>query len=143
MKVIMRSMLVITSLGLIVIMPVATAQTAEPPTMIAPAAQPVVLDRVVAVINDEAITRRELDDAIKNVMVQLQRQNVPLPPNDVLEKQVLEQLINSRAQLEEAKDTGLNVDDAAVEKAIGRIAEGNNISTSQLQESLKKDGVDF
>jgi peptidyl-prolyl cis-trans isomerase SurA len=138
-------MLAIVSLGLTGFMPGAVAQTAEQPTPVTatPAVQPVVLDRVVAVVNDEAITRRELDDAIKNVMVQLQRQNIQLPPNDVLEKQVLERLINSRAQLEEAKDTGLNVDDAAVEKAIERIAEGNNISTTQLQESMKKDGIDF
>src|SRR5271154_2174199 len=120
MKVVPRRMLAIVSLGLTGFMPVAVAQTAEQPTTVTATpttVQPVVLDRVVAVVNDEAITRRELDDAIKNVMVQLQRQNIQLPPNDVLEKQVLEQLINSRAQLEEAKDTGLNVEDAAVEKA--------------------------
>jgi peptidyl-prolyl cis-trans isomerase SurA len=103
----------------------------------------VLIDRVVAVVNDEAITRRELDDAIKNVTAQLQRQNIQQPPSDVLEKQVLERLINSRVQLQEAKDTDLNVDDIAVEKAIQRIASGNNISIDQLQESLKKDGVDF
>jgi len=154
MKLFLRHLLIAVGCGLIVVTPAAVAQPVQQPVTVTQPVQPpaataiaappaTVIDRVVAVVNDEAITRRELDDAIKNVTVQLQQQNVPLPPNDVLEKQVLERLINSRAQLQEAKDTGLNVDDIAVEKAIERIAERNNISTAQLQESLKKDGVDI
>jgi peptidyl-prolyl cis-trans isomerase SurA len=127
--------------------PAANSTTAPATTQATPAAAPaapvVLIDRVVAIVNDEAITRRELDDAVKNVTLQLQRQNIQLPPSDVLEKQVLERLINSRVQLQEAKDTDLHVDDIAVEKAIERIESGNNISIAQLQESLKKDGVDY
>jgi len=119
--------------------PIAAAQQAEAGS----AAPPVTLDRVVAIVNNEAITHRELDTAVRNVTAQLQRQNTPLPPSDVLEKQVLEHLIFNRIELQEAKETGLTVDDAAVEKAITRIADGNNISVAQLQESLKKDGIEF
>jgi len=142
-EILKRALLAAASLGLTVAMSVVLAQTAQQPAGAGAAARPVTLDRVVAIINDEAITRRELDDAIRNVTMQLQRQNTPLPPADVLEKQVLERLIFSRVQLQHAKETGLTVDDAAVEKAITRIAEGNNISIAQLQESLKKDGIDF
>jgi len=141
MKVISRRALAVASFGIIALIPVvAAAQQAAAPTSATP---PVVLDRVVAIVNDEAITRRELDDTIKNVAAQLQRQNAPLPPHDVLEKQVLERLIFTRVQLQQAKETGLTVDDAAVEKAITRIAENNNISVAQLQESLQKEGLDF
>jgi len=139
MKMVLRCALAAAGLGAILFVPaIAFSQQST-----APAASAVVLDRVVAVVNDEAITRHELDEAVKSVTAQLQHQNTPLPPPDVLEKQVLERLIFTRVQLQEAKETGLTVDDAAVEKAITRIAEGNNISVTQLQESLQKEGVDF
>ena len=47
------------------------------------------LDRIVAVINDQVITRRDLDERMKTVSLQMQRQGTPMPPQDALEKQVL------------------------------------------------------
>jgi peptidyl-prolyl cis-trans isomerase SurA len=119
--------------GLMLNMATATAQQATPE----------LVDRVVAVVNDDIITRHELDDAIKVVVTQLQRQNTPLPPSDILEKQVLERVIMSRVQLQYAKETGVTVDDPTLDKAILRIAEGNKMSLAQLQQALQKDGVEF
>ena len=80
------------------------------------------LDRVIAIVNDEAITQYDLDDAKRVVVEQLKRQKVAQPPNDVLDKQVLERLITERAMLQYAKDNGIKVDDAQVERTIQRIA---------------------
>ena len=60
-------------------------------------AQP--LDRVVAIVNDEAITQYEIDDAKRVVLETLKKQKVALPSSDVLDKQVLERLITERAIL--------------------------------------------
>ncbi len=103
----------------------------------------VLLDRIIAVVNDEVITRRDLDERVKVVLTQLRHQGTPPPPSDVLEKQVLERMIFNRVQLQYARDTGLRVDDATLEKTISRIAEDSKITLPQLRDALEKDGVSF
>ncbi|HMQ12132.1 MAG TPA: SurA N-terminal domain-containing protein, partial [Candidatus Competibacter phosphatis] len=53
------------------------------------------LDTIVAVVNDDVITRRELEAATATIKIQLRQQKVPIPPDSVLENQVLERLILS------------------------------------------------
>ncbi len=119
---------------------------AAPPRAIAqkPAAGRIVLlDRIVAVVNDEVITRRDLDDRLRVVLTQLRQQGTPPPPPDVLEKQALDRMIYNRVQLQYAKETGLRIDDAQLEKALARIAEDNGISLAAMRDTLEKDGVSF
>ena len=40
----------------------------------------VLLDRIVAVVNEDVITRRDLDDRLKVVVKQLRQQGTPPPP---------------------------------------------------------------
>lgn len=98
-------------------------------------------DRIVAVVNSEAITSLELRDRVDAAVRQLQRQGTPLPPRDVLEKQMLERLILERAQLQLAKESSLRVDDAMLERALGRIAENNKLTMAEFRAALEKDGV--
>ena len=108
-----------------------------------PARRVVLLDRIVAVVNEDVITRRDLDERIKVVTNQLRQQGTPAPAVDALEKQVLERMIYTRVQLQFAKETGLRVDDGQLDKTIARIAEDNKISVEQMRETLGKDGVSF
>jgi len=110
--------------------------TAAPPRVIA-------IDRVIAVVNDEAITQYELDDARSVVLQQLKQQNVQQPATDVLDKQLLERLIIERALLQHAKDSGIKVDDTQVERAIQRIAEDNKLTLDGLRQVLSRDGVTY
>jgi len=101
------------------------------------------VDRVVAVVNDEAITQFELDDAKKVVLEQLKKQKVNLPPNDVLDKQVLERLITERSLLQYAKENGIKVDDTQVERTIQRIADDNKMSVDDVRKALALDQVSY
>lgn len=101
------------------------------------------VDYVVAVVNDDVVTRHELDVALNNVIAQLRQQNADMPSRDVLEKQVLERVITNRVQLQYAKETGLIVDDPTLEKTIARIADGNHLTPDQLRQALAHDGIDF
>jgi len=103
----------------------------------------VAIDRVIAVVNDEAITQYELDDARRVVVQQLKQQNVQQPAADVLDKQVLERLITERALLQHAKDSGIKVDDTQVERAIQRIAEDNKLTLDGLRQALAREGVAY
>ena len=104
---------------------------------------PVVVDRIVAVINDEVVTRVELEDRMRIAVRQLQQQGTPLPPPDVIRRQLLERVITDRVQLQFARETGLRVDDADLDRAINRIAQENKLTVPEMQQVLRKDGVPF
>jgi len=130
--------------------PAAPASPASPSSP-APAAktaaakpsQVVPIDRIVAIVNTEVITRRELDDRIRIATQQLHKQNVQLPEPAVLERQVLERMILDRAQLQFARDTGIRVDDLTLDRTIERIAENNHLSLPEFRQVLARDGIDF
>jgi peptidyl-prolyl cis-trans isomerase SurA len=107
------------------------------------AQEPVEADRIVAVVGSDVITYVELRTRLAAALKQLEKQGTPLPPQDVLERQMLERLIMDRAQLQYAKDSGMRVDDIQLDQAIGRIAAGNRMTVPEFRAALEKDGVQY
>jgi peptidyl-prolyl cis-trans isomerase SurA len=105
--------------------------------------QPVLIDRIVAIVNDEAITARELDERMHFAMKQLAQQGTAPPPRNVVERQLLERMISDRVQLQYAKESGLRVDDTELDRAIARIAEQNKLTPQEMRAALERDGVPF
>ncbi len=126
-----------------------TAAPRAPAAAPAPAPRPVSkapivpLDRVVAVVNDEALTQYDLDEQKRVVVLQMSAQKVPLPPPDVLDKQLLERLIVDRSLMQYAKDTGVRVDDVQVERTIARIAQDNKLSLDQFRVAVEREGISY
>ncbi len=112
--------------ALIAMHPACAAPAQASPTVIDPQQQVAVIDSVVAVVNDDVITRMELDDRLRMVVHQLQKQGTPLPAPEVLERQILERMISDMLQAEFAKESGVRVDDTQLDLAITRIAQQNN-----------------
>ena len=104
---------------------------------------PVEVDRIVAVVNSEVITLSDLRQRVEQVTRQLSRQGTPLPPADVLQKQVLERQITERLQIQLANETSLRVDDVTLDRAIGRIADNNKLSMTDFRKALEKDGLSW
>ena len=104
---------------------------------------PVEVDRIVAVVNSEVITRADLRMRVAQVTRQLSRQGTPLPAADVLEKQVLERQIIERLQLQLAAETSLRIDDVTLDRAVGRIADSNRLSMTEFRKALEKDGLSW
>jgi peptidyl-prolyl cis-trans isomerase SurA len=105
--------------------------------------QGLLADRIVAVVNDEIITRNELRIRVNEVTRTLSQQGTALPPPDVLDRQVLERMVDERAELQEAKDTGIRVEDSVIDRTIGRMAEQNKMSLSAFRQRIEKDGTPF
>ncbi len=101
------------------------------------------IDRIVAVVNDDVIVHSELQTRLRAVIDQLQNAGVPTPPEDVLKKQVLEQLILDRLQLQLAEGTGIRVDDETLNRQIADIARQNQLSLREFRDILQRDGYDF
>lgn len=109
-----------------------------------PAAERITLaDRIVAVVNNEVITQRGLEERVQTVVRQLERSGAALPPRDVLERQILERMIVDHAQLQFARESGIRVDDATVDAAIARIATNNQLSVAEFRETLARDGIPY
>lgn len=103
----------------------------------------VTVDRIIAVVNDEIITQKELAARVDFALRQLRQQGTPLPPREVIERQLLERLIGDRVQMQHARDIGLRVDNAELDKAMERIAADNKLSVAQMRATLERDGVPF
>lgn len=101
------------------------------------------LDRIVAVVNGEVITRHDLGQRIRLATAQLAQQKTPLPPPNVLERQVLERMISDRVLLQYAQETGIRIDDAQLEKILARIAADNKMSLAEFRQALERDGLSF
>lgn len=99
------------------------------------------LDRIVAVINNGVIVESELDETLNKIKTQMAASNTSLPPADALRKQVLEQLITKRLQLQLADIAGMEITDEQVDKAILSIAKKNRLTVAQLYEELAKRGM--
>lgn len=101
------------------------------------------IDRIIAVVNEEVITQKELDEMLGHTIRQLQTRGVQAPAHDVLEKQLLERFIINRLQLQMAKETGLVVSDNDLDDTLRRIAKENKMSLPELYAALERDGVNF
>ncbi|CAH2798743.1 MAG: Periplasmic chaperone and peptidyl-prolyl cis-trans isomerase of outer membrane proteins SurA (EC [uncultured Paraburkholderia sp.] len=99
------------------------------------------VDTIAAVVNNGVITRRELDERVNLITRRLNQQNTPIPPADQLRQQVLNQMVLERIQLQKAKEDGINVDDAAVQKTLERLAQANNLSLDVYRARIEAQGV--
>jgi len=108
------------------------------------AAAPVIpLDRVIAVVNDEAVTQWDLREQRRVLLDQLKASNIQPPTADALDKQVLERLITERALTQYAKETGVRVDDTMVERTILRIAEENKLKPDEFRKVLERENIQY
>ncbi|MGB8855184.1 MAG: peptidylprolyl isomerase [Burkholderiales bacterium] len=108
-----------------------------------PADRALLVDRIVAVVNDEVITQRELNDRIAFIARQLEKQGTPLPARDILSRQVLDRMISELSLAQVAKENGIKVDDTQLERAIAGIARDNKLDLAGMRAALEKDGINY
>ena len=98
-------------------------------------------DFIVAVANSEPITNNEVRSRMARAEAQLAQQGGPMPPRDVLAREVLERLILERVQLQQARESGVKVDDFAVSQAEQGVAQQNSMTVDELYRRLARDGM--
>ena len=101
------------------------------------------VDRILAVINSEVITQFDLSERVTRAQRELRSRGTPLPDRDDLQRQVLERMIIERAQLQLARETGLQIDDLQLDATIARIAESNKMPLTEFRRTLERDGIPF
>jgi peptidyl-prolyl cis-trans isomerase SurA len=104
----------------------------------------VLLDRVVATVNDEVITWSELMSVIfiegkqflKNASESEKKERIK-----ELERPFLKNMIDMKLQLQEARKMGINVGNAEIDGAIGEIRKKFNLTDAALIKSLETEGI--
>jgi peptidyl-prolyl cis-trans isomerase SurA len=127
----MKHLSLITALCLLAALP-AAAQSSN---------KPIEADRVIAVVNNEAVTQYELRTRLATAESSLRRQGTPMPPPQVLQKQVLERIIVDRLQMQSATELGMKVGDTELDSALRRIASNNKLTLDEFKAALDKDGI--
>ncbi len=124
-----------------------SAQEAQPKLDTTLATKPtdrtVLVDRIVAVVNDEVITQRELNERMSFIARQLEKQGTPLPSREVLSRQVLDRMIADLSLTQLAKENGVKIDDTQLERAIAGIARDNKLELPGMRAALEKDGISY
>lgn len=100
-----------------------------------------ILDRVVAVVDNRVVAQSELDTRLEEITQRLQQRGIAVPPRDVLQKQILDQLIAETLQLGMAERYGVVVADEEVNNAIANIMQNNGWNREQLLMGLQQDGL--
>lgn len=115
----------------------------DSPTLTAPGAVAATTqaDFIVAVVNSEPITNNEVRREIQRIQEQLAQQRRPQPDLRMLATEVLDNLINNRAQLQLARETGVRVEDAAIDQAELTIAQQNKLDVDELHRWVVRDGL--
>ncbi|WP_280538763.1 peptidylprolyl isomerase [Chromohalobacter sp. 11-W] len=104
-------------------------------------AQPQPLDRIVAVVNKDAIMQSQLEDRVAQVSQQMARRNVPVPDKEDLRRQVLDRMIVEQIQLQMADRANVSIDDTQLNAAVRDIAENNDMTLDEFADSLEQDGM--
>jgi peptidyl-prolyl cis-trans isomerase SurA len=100
-------------------------------------------DYIAAVINQELVTAGEIDRRVARIRADASRGGARLPPDAELRKQVFDALIDERVIISMARDSGMKVDDAELDRAVQSVAAQNQLTTAQLRERLRAEGTDF
>lgn len=107
------------------------------------AGQPQTLDRIVAVVNKDVILKSELDAQLQQIKSRLVDQGVRMPPDNVLEQQVLQRLVMQKLQLQMADRVGLQVSDDMLNQALSGIAAKNGFTLAEFPARLKQEGQNY
>ena len=123
------------SSGIAVRVPVASPDGTPP--------APVQADFIVAVVNSEPVTNNEVRARLIRYEQRLASMGAPMPSRLELSREVLEDIINEKLQLQRARDSNVRVDDRTIEAAIQNFATQNKVSVAELRARSSADGVGF
>ena len=106
-------------------------------------AQDVELDYIRAVVNEGVVLNSEVEKAIAFFKLQARSNSQTLPPDNVIEERLVQQLIDEEVRSQHARQLGISIDPGSVNRAIDQIASGNNMDSLQFRDALNTQGLDY
>lgn len=100
------------------------------------------IDRIVAVVENDVITASELRERINVIKAQAGDQS-KLPGEARLTEQVLQRMIVERLQVEWGQRRGISIDDASLNQAMRNLAQRNQLNLDEFRSALLQQGIDY
>ncbi len=100
-----------------------------------------ILDKVVAIVDEDVILQSEFDQRMNQIKQQAQGRT--MPPEDILQEQVMERLIVDSLQMQMADRGGVRISDEELNLAMARIAEQNSLTLPQFIQAIEADGIAY
>jgi peptidyl-prolyl cis-trans isomerase SurA len=100
-------------------------------------------DWIAAVVNTELVTAGEVDRRLDRVLEQARRSGQRVPDTERLREEVLDSLITERVIITSAREVGVRVDGAEIDRAVQNIAQQNQLSLPELRRRLQAEGIDY
>ncbi len=113
------------------------------PTLASSATETVLLDKIIAIVDEDIVMQSELEQRIRSISMRLRAQGTPLPPPAVLEQRVLDQLILESVQLQLAKRAGIRISDNQLNQTLRNIARSNQMTLEQFEAQLEREGETY
>ena len=103
-------------------------------------AQVTMLDKVVAIVDDDIVLNSELQQRMATINEQIAASGTQAPPQEIILQQVLERLISERLQLNMGYKAGIRITDEELNSAITRIVQSNGLSIAQYIAEIQSRG---
>ena len=98
-------------------------------------------DFIVAVVNSEPITNQEVQALRQRMSREAGSRGASASDTAQLTRQALEQLINEKAQLQQARENGIKIEEEAIDQAEMNVAANNQVTREELRQRMAKDGL--
>jgi len=101
------------------------------------------LDGVAAIVNEGIVLKSEYLETLDMIIMRAEQEGWPLPPDDILQEQVLERVIMNEIQLQRADRIGLQVSDQMLNQFMSDVAARRGIAFEDLPVEMAKEGADY
>ncbi len=104
--------------------------------LVAAEKQDILLDKIVAIVNDDIILKSDLDNSLLDAKIELQVRNILIDDDKELELKVLDNLIIEKLQLQRVQQQGIEISDDELLVSITEIAKNNKLTVLQIRNRL-------
>ena len=102
-----------------------------------------ILDRVAVIVDDGLIMESQIIQSISEIKLNMQAQNMPIPPADEMREQVIEKLIIEELQLQLGDLYGIRISDGEHNQTFNTIASKNQLSLEDFILTIKEAGQSY
>ncbi len=103
-----------------------------------------IVDRVIAVVNDDIITLSEINEEGRNVFKNIAAQSAPDKRDSSLQNArmtIIEKMIERRLMLQKAASENISVSDEETENGLQKFLANNNVNMEQFRQQLSLTGI--
>ena len=102
-----------------------------------------ILDRVAVIVDDGLIMESQITQSILEIKMNMQSQNMPIPPADEMREQVIERLIIEELQLQLGDLYGIRISDGELNQTFNTIAANNKLSLEEFIVTIQEAGQSY